>query len=506
MINKEKRQTYKLQRKHIFLIIILFLSLYFFLNIDIKSQTGEITLKQENIEPTETKEKVILGEKIKQYVDNEIKNVIFITIDTLRADHLGFMGYPRNTSPFLDKLAKESFLFKNAYTVISSTNPSHASMFTSLYANQHKLTNNYEILDDSFITMAEFFKEKNFKTNAFVAIPDYFSRSNLDQGFDVFMGPENKSEISKEIVNLLIGSIANNNSDNNFLWAHFWEPHFPYQDRTSSDYVKKFQLSKEKEDKFIDFWTKEQGINKEIYMEPSKDIMIDVLNSYDTEILVVDREIERLYNYFEESGLNEKTLWIITIDHGEGLGSHNFYEHVGMLYEEQLLTPIIFAFPSSFLAEPKIIEDVVENIDILPTLAEIIGFSLNDQKKEKQGDSFLSKILTNSKSKSDKNVFSWSGNIKGGKRFKSPIGEIIKSSSGTGEKFSIQNKKYKYIYNLKKENEFYDLLKDPLENNNLINLDIEDKNLLKKLLLEKKEKLEMGSSDIEIRRITPDKF
>jgi arylsulfatase A-like enzyme len=446
------------------------------------------------------------------FYDDKIENVVFITIDTLRADHLGFMGYPRNTSPFIDRLVRENVVFRNAFNDIPMTNPTMASIFTSLYAVQHKVADTFDVLDDSFITMAELFKEKNFKTGAFVSMPGYFQKSNLTQGFDMFTSPEcsaDRPEFAKEITNKSIDWINSESVNSNFfLWVHFWGPHFPFPDRASSDYVEKFKLDKENKEYFIDLWTNKQGINKNIYIDPSEETMIRTINEYDTEILATDNEIEKLYNYFEEKGLNEKTLWIITIDHGEGLGSHDFYLHPSRLYNEQVQTPIIFRFPYSFSVEPKIFDSVVENIDILPTIADLIGFSLEKQRKQIQGSTLLPLILHDDASQIKDYSFSWTGYPAGVNPTKSPIGKRVKGNLFSdnifdiknilkGEKFSLQNKNYKYIYNLEKKDEFYNLSKDPMEKDNLIDLDIEEKEEFKNILLKKIKKLKEDSVDIK---------
>jgi len=121
--------------------------------------------------------------------EQRIDRIILITIDTLRADHLGCYGYPRQTSPFIDKLARDGILFRRAFAHMSMTAPSHASIFTSLYPIQHYVLKNLHRLDDSFLTMAEVFSTMGYQTAGFVSTWFFEpSSSNLSQGFDVFDG------------------------------------------------------------------------------------------------------------------------------------------------------------------------------------------------------------------------------------------------------------------------------------------------------------------------------
>ncbi|MBT4277578.1 sulfatase [Candidatus Falkowbacteria bacterium] len=432
--------------------------------------------------------------------NNKINKVVLITIDTLRADHLGYMGYPRDTSPFLDKLAREGALLKNAHTVIPSTISSHSSIFTSLYPIQHKTTNHYEVLNDTLTTMAEFLKENGFKTAAFVG-GDSMYISNLDQGFDMYNFSETGFRRRRSVQTTVDEAIEWLNEqpseDKIFLWIHTWDLHYPYID-IPNNIQEEFILEGKDKEKLVNFWTEEHNVNLNLYKKDKEENLVKVMNGYDGELKFVDRELNRLFNYFEEKQINNNSLWIITGDHGEGLGSHDFYEHAEMVYEEELLTPVIFYSPVQEIVEPKIINDVVENIDILPTIADIIGFSLEEQKGTIFGVSLLP-LLTGVDKYIDGYNFAWTGNIS-----ETPIGSAIEEiyvekMPWTGKKWSVQNKKFKYIYNMdiEVEDEFYDLEKDSLEKNNLINQNSKEKDKLKNILFKKIEKLKLENQDIK---------
>ena len=121
----------------------------------------------------------------------QISRVVIITIDTLRADHLGSYGYKLNTSPFLDSIAKQGISFKNTFAATASTVPSHASLFTSLHPLQHGVLKNGHKLADDFLTMAEIFQEIGYKTAGITSTDRHFFVSNLHQGFSYYNEPTN---------------------------------------------------------------------------------------------------------------------------------------------------------------------------------------------------------------------------------------------------------------------------------------------------------------------------
>ncbi len=419
---------------------------------------------------------------------SDINKVVLITIDILRADHLGFMGYPRETSPFLDKLASKSILFKNAHTVSSTTGPVDASIFTSLYPIQHKMSNNNQKLDESFITMAELLKDNGYKTAAFVGVK-HLLWNNLDQGFDIFDSPTNKDKLarsSKKTIDLAINWInENKDEDKIFLWIHLYDAHYPNKLNVGIKEILKLDDENKKE--LIKLLTEKQGINMGTYYDDENN-MLEIINRYDNEVAFMDRQIEKLYSWLQKNNLNNNTMWIMASEHGEGLGSHNYYEHTSELYEEQLHTPILFHFP--FLEYSKVVDNQVEVIDILPTIADVINFSLKSQILKIQGVSLFPLILGEYDYYKDNNVFSWTGDIQrragaNNDRYKNQSKIDFSNSNYSGEKFALQNEDFKYIYNTISEDEFYNLKDDPMEKNNLILDSIKEKDIMRKELMDR---------------------
>lgn len=176
----------------------------------------------------------VTGEKNSATIQNaEIKNVVLVTLDTVRADHYGFMNYPRNTTPFIDKLANEGTVFKNAYTVVSETGPSVSSMFTSLYPFEHHVINN-NIKLDGFRTLPEYLKEQSYTTGSFVSTVFFNTINNKFDHFDFegdpTLGPElvaRKRAGDKTISRAKewLGQVPPN--EKAFLWVHLFDAHLP---------------------------------------------------------------------------------------------------------------------------------------------------------------------------------------------------------------------------------------------------------------------------------------
>ena len=161
-------------------------------------------------------------------------HIVFVTLDTLRADHLHTYGYPRNISPFIDGLAERGVVFERAYASISSTGPSHATMFTGLYPLQHRVQKNGQGLPNEFVTLAESLAARGFDTGAFVSSRASLRSGNLDRGFQVYDDPQRKTGApyrpANETIDAAIDWLENRrDSGPYFLWLHLFDMHLPWR-------------------------------------------------------------------------------------------------------------------------------------------------------------------------------------------------------------------------------------------------------------------------------------
>ncbi len=388
-----------------------------------------------------------------------VRNVVLITIDTLRADHVGCYGYPRPVSPFIDTLAEQGILFRNAIAASSHTNPSHASIFTSLYPVQHRLhTNAHMRLDRSIYTMAHMFADAGYETAAFCSVHFLVS---LKGGFAAFDTTANRDWKSYRRANRTIDSALSwlrerTPADKLFLWVHLYDPHNPYY-TTGKCFTEIEVGSQAEQDDLVRYWTEVQGVPMDFWKTEQR--LVQRFNNYDAEIRFVDKEIKRLYEFFEQEGLNSDALWVITSDHGEGLGNHGYAGHGKHIYNEQLHVPLLFCFTNRTYAGMQL-DGLVRHVDILPTLADIIDASLDKQPLSIQGGSLVPVMSRAERGPSAQYAFA--------QRRPPELAENTRSPWEPGEIYSLQNLKFKYIYHSEGEDEFYNLESDRLEMDNLM--------------------------------------
>ncbi len=408
-------------------------------------------------------------------VDNPygIDRIFLITIDTLRADHLGCYGYPRNTSPFIDSLAEKSILFTKAFSNSATTSPSHASLFTSLYPIQHKVIRNYHILDESFVTLAELMRDGGYQTAGVVSFAPLFIEGNLHRGFDFFFEPEYarknvgrnaKYRVARDSVSAAIKWLNEQTPDERFfLWLHLFDPHTPR--KPEKRFLRKFENKSEEEfQSFTEFLLSDHKIPLKFYgNDPKK--MTAAMNRYDAEVLFVDTELRRFYRRAEKNGLNARSLWIVTSDHGEGLGNHGWGGHVKNIYNEQLHVPLIIHSPSDAFGKASI-DHVVNLVDLLPTITELGGVSLSKRIDGMQGESLVALF---SESEEGNQPKGWA--FAQSRRFPSPKGPPLK--------YALQEGDYKYIYHESHPDEFFQLEKDPYETTSIAESETEKEKEMK---------------------------
>lgn len=271
-------------------------------------------------------------------------NVLFVSIDTLRADHLGFDGWPRPTSPNLDALAAKSVVFENAQSASSWTLPSLASLMTSMQASAHACDQIASRLDPSYTTCAEILRDSGYDT-AFVASHVFLSAGyGLQQGFthvDTRILQDETAITSPAVTDWGLAWLENKAAADDgvpwFLWLHYFDPHAPY--------------------------LVHEGISERFGTESD-------LDRYDGEIAFTDQHLGRLFEAFERLGCAENTILVIVADHGEEFGEHGLQGHGYDLHEEVVRVPLVVRVPG---IAPRRVSEVVPTVDLMPTLLELCG-------------------------------------------------------------------------------------------------------------------------------------
>lgn len=299
-------------------------------------------------------------------------NVLFVTIDTLRADHLPAYGYTHIRTPNLDKLAYESLIFEDAISQAPMTLPAHVSLLTGLLPQTHGVRDNFGfILDSHATTLAEILKNNGYQTAAFISAFVLDSQFGIDQGFDLYSDSFTLAQaritntdvhrIAEETQMEVNAWLQKNHQKKFFMWVHYYDPHDPYQPP-----------------------------------EPFKTEYKSA--SYDGEIAYTDHVLGNFVKVLEQLELKKKTIIVITGDHGEGLGEHKEQTHSLFIYNATQHVPLFIRLPN---IEGRRVEGVVSHVDIAPTVLDWLGIRSNALM---QGKSLIP--LIQKKEKSERSAYS----------------------------------------------------------------------------------------------------
>ncbi len=305
-------------------------------------------------------------------------NVILITVDTVRADHLACHGYPRNTMPFVERLVKDAVLFTNAYSTASWTAPSVASIATALYPREHGVLHGtvtegkierQETLDPSFLTLAEAMKAGGYSTFGVFSNGHMTREMGFGQGFDVIRSLWfEKSPAPNRAVAEIRSRIRE--SQPYFLWVHYFDPHAPYMAREPWINVYSTNAALCRQLSGLGFQDLKNTRNTIRENPAALQALIDV---YDSELGYADRSVEELFGMLE---IGEDCLVVVSSDHGEQFLEHNGLYHGFTLYEPEVRVPLIVRMPARRFAGTTVAAPV-SNRNILPTILDICGIRLD---------------------------------------------------------------------------------------------------------------------------------
>jgi len=308
----------------------------------------------------------------------ERPNVLLITIDTLRADHLHSYGFPLETTPNLDALAAESVVFERAIAAASSTAPAHASIMTSKYVREHSVgyMNGGSVLDGA-TTIAEVFREAGYRTAAFVSNDVLRRRTGLHRGFDVY-DDELRRRLPKR---MLYERVAEDTSQSAlrwlgspgeapfFLWVHYIDPHGPYT--PPPEFLSRFQLDPTPGEQPLPVLPDVSGYRGIPDYQAIEGLSLpsEYHSRYAGEILYADHWAGRLIEAVDS--MPGETIVLVTADHGESLGEHErYFVHFWTTTPENAHVPLILRAPG-LPAERR--RELVSHVDVMPTLLELVG-------------------------------------------------------------------------------------------------------------------------------------
>jgi arylsulfatase A-like enzyme len=291
-------------------------------------------------------------------------NLLVISIDTMRADHLGCYGYDRPTSPNLDRLASRALLFKDVLAQSSTTAPSHRSLFSGRFVYQHRNTLK------GIPVMAGLLSTAGYQTAAFVDGGQMRPQFGFSKGFASYVTTNGRHLAGAQVggglavINPMVEEwIATRPDGRFFLFVHTYDVHCPYTppEPYRSMFLSGLSPSFEVEDKCGAAYF--NGLD----LGPHDFEYIAAL--YDGGVRYTDAKVQEILETVRRNGLVEDTVIVITSDHGESLGERRAVGH-NNIYDVQLKVPLIIALPSG---RARVIETPVQSVDILPTLLSILG-------------------------------------------------------------------------------------------------------------------------------------
>ena len=283
----------------------------------------------------------------------EAPNIIFITVDTTRADRMGFMGYKRGLTPNLDLLARQGVVFEKAYSQAPLTPVSHATIFTGTYPQFHTVTDFGHTLPALLPFVPEILQQSGYHTAAFIGSLILDPKANMapgfDRGFDFFDAGFHTKHAREEdryhtverrgveVVSRAIAWMSKNRAAPFFIWIHLYDPHAPYDPPAPFD---------------------------RHFSDP-----------YDGEIAYADSALGKLFSYLKQRGLYDRALITMMSDHGESLGAHGESMHGIFLYDETIHVPLVFKLPGDLLAGRRVASRV-RLVDVAPTLLSMLSLPL----------------------------------------------------------------------------------------------------------------------------------
>ena len=373
--------------------------------------------------------------------------LVLVSIDCLRADHVGAYGYSLATTPEIDAVAQEGTVFENAFATASWTLPSHMSMLTGLVPSLHGATK-WEKLSNSVEYLPELLGRSGYHSAGVVSWVYLSQAYGFERGYDSYQVLDEPEAF--EIIDRAIQELHRGRGQPQFLFAHLWDAHWPYMPKAED---------------LARMGGRPRDISSlhELIREgtPTRDELQreEIIRLYDAEIAFADRELGRLFREMKALGLWENALVVITSDHGEAFLEHGHWQHSQTLYDELTRVPLIVKWPGQ--AEPSRVSAPVSLVDLFLTFAEAAGTEM----PAGGGSGALARRSLTAPPDEGRTVLS----------------EVSwRSPSGSFMKVALRDRGRKYIATLSgppgddlgvaevENEELYDLEKDPLERENVL--------------------------------------
>jgi arylsulfatase A-like enzyme len=310
------------------------------------------------------------------------RRVLLVTVDTLRADHLGINAHPQEITPFLDALLAGGHNFTHAITPIPRTTPALASLLTGAYPHTTGVRTLVDPLGAGVLTLTERLRERGYQTIAVVSNHMLTAERGLDRGFDVYDFADDTRDATGTTDAALARAAEHAPEANILLWVHYIDPHVPYYpppelaERFDPGYQGRYRTHFGTEPGAMGTRAYPEDLPKEraVYRNDLPDrVNAHIRRLHTADVRYTDDQIERLVTGLRER-LGEDWLVVFSSDHGESLGEHDyFFDHGDYVYNASLRVPLAFVFaPGDPLHGSRSIDAWVSLIDVAPTLAELL--------------------------------------------------------------------------------------------------------------------------------------
>ncbi|HBA73110.1 MAG: hypothetical protein A2X82_18055 [Geobacteraceae bacterium GWC2_55_20] len=393
-------------------------------------------------------------------------NLVFVSFDALQAAHVGSLGYSRNVTPTIDAIAKDGFNFTNAISTASWTVPASMTWFTGVYPSEHRLTNKFAVfnppsnnilsnlkkLSPNLVTLAEILKQNGYATGGFTGNAGVNGFFGYDQGFDTYFYEKGKFGSMGVSIPKALDWLKENKNKKFFMFLHGYDIHgqgipeggFDYR-FVEPGYDKRYTGSKEEQEAL-----REEGLEKGRTTLRDEDVRF-WRAIYDEKIQRTDAKFKKFLDELEKMGLMDRTIFVLTSDHGTEFHEHKRFDHGFSLYDELIHVPLIIKLPKR--TDGKIIRDQVSSIDVMPTILDLLDVNVQEKTRKQLRGTSLSPAFKGQSAAKD--VFSETDyRLYTFKR-------------------SIQTREgWKFIYTMEsKTGELYNLKSDPGETKNLVDVE-----------------------------------
>lgn len=316
--------------------------------------------------------------------------VVLIVIDTMRKDHLSCYGNPRPTSPHIDRLAQEGVRFDRAYSQAPWTTPSIGALLSSQYPTSLGILDERSRIPQEVVLLAEVFRKANVATSAVVSHSFCSRRWGFAQGFDHFDQSNvlgHNEVVSAGVSDRAIEQLEELSERPFFLFLHYFDPHFAYIEHADFPF-------RETEESYQGPVRSGMKFTRLLKLKRRlRDVdLVELLRIYDSETAWTDCQIGRVLEHLREEDLYDRSLIILTADHGEEFLDHSNLGHTKTLYDELVNVPLIVKYPVGFPAEtplaqqPSVIQSPVGLVDLYPTILDVVELPLEHAIR---GQSFL---------------------------------------------------------------------------------------------------------------------